>query len=611
MSITELPAGTPSRVEEKDPSVARILGLAGLIFVLAGTVMQYWNQYGNPEKQPFNPLLIRLWWTMGTGAMLFHALRDRELFARRSYGLLGYVLLVFGMLITTVHLVKLLENDLAGYAIVAVIGLLSAAVTACPFVDRANPQGESETDAPGVGELIARWLKGALSYFPRWLAAFRTNSLVQQMTFLGVAVAVLGGIVGYSVLQISSVPFGVGFMVLGFLFLLAFSSRELDMAWREAAIYAVGLGGLLAALAAGGPVFVKPYGLAVFGLPLELVLGVFAILLLGAFIGMKTSESPAGHGMAVLLFGLGSVVAIAALVRSFVPALHYDPANLRVPMGFLGVVLGGLAAALGATLAFDSRLLIMTRRELAAYFYSPIAYIVFAGMTVLAWIALALFVSAVVPSIGREPPLLAEPVLQYYYVGFVGIIVVFSVVLFLPALTMRLMSEENRSGTLEVLLTAPVNEWLVVLSKFFASWFMCMLAFLPWIVFPLMLRFVGDEQFDVRPILSFFFGMSFICSAFLAMGLLFSSLTRNQIVSFILTACGILVFMLAIFGRGLAEEHNWPAILQKLMNHMDFYHLMGELVKGTVLAQYLIFYASLAVLFLFTTVKIIEARRWR
>ena len=81
---------------------------------------------------------------------------------------------------------------------------------------------------------------------------------------------------------------------------------------------------------------------------------------------------------------------------------------------------------------------------------------------------------------------------------------------FVPALTMRLLSEEKRSGTLEVLMTAPVNEISVVLGKFFAAWIFYMLLWLPVWLFLISLRYFGGEEFDYRPVLSFTVAMGAI-----------------------------------------------------------------------------------------------------
>src|SRR5437879_3140322 len=131
----------------------------------------------------------------------------------------------------------------------------------------------------------------------------------------------------------------------------------------------------------------------------------------------------------------------------------------------------------------------------------------------------------------------AEPIIRFYFIAWWPVITTIFIV---PVLTMRLLSEEQRTGTLEVLFTAPVGETVVVLSKFLASWIFFMLTWVPWGLFLVALRVEGGQPFEYRPLLSFYIAMACSGAAFLAMGLFFSSLTRNQIVSAILTFVGML-----------------------------------------------------------------------
>src|SRR3954447_7362783 len=120
---------------------------------------------------------------------------------------------------------------------------------------------------------------------------------------------------------------------------------------------------------------------------------------------------------------------------------------------------------------------------------------------------------------GRMQPLF-EPIVAQYVFELIPVIVQIFVV---PAITMRLLAEEQRTGTLEVLLTAPVNESTVVLSKFLAAWFFYLLLWLPWWLYLIALRYFGGEEFDYRPILSFTVALVATGANFMAMGLFFSS----------------------------------------------------------------------------------------
>ena len=123
-----------------------------------------------------------------------------------------------------------------------------------------------------------------------------------------------------------------------------------------------------------------------------------------------------------------------------------------------------------------------------------------------------------------------------------------------PVLTMRLLSEEHRTGSLEVLLTAPLDELHVVLSKFLAVLVFFMLIWLPWGVCLVALRIEGGQPFEYRPLLSFYLMWLFSGAAFVSMGLFFSSLTRNQIIAAVLTFMGMLLLTSVYFLAGMVES---------------------------------------------------------
>jgi len=182
-----------------------------------------------------------------------------------------------------------------------------------------------------------------------------------------------------------------------------------------------------------------------------------------------------------------------------------------------------------------------------------------------------------------------------------------------PILTMRLLSEEKRTGTLEVLLTAPVSETTVVLSKFFASLVFFLIAWAPWALCLVALRVMGGEEFDTRPVLSFFVALAFTGAGFLSMGLFFSSLTRNQIAAAVLTFMGMLGWLgVFLINRAVPEVlpngavNPWKAVL----THFSYVDLWFSAALGTLAPRYLFFHLSLTIFWLFLTVKVIEARKW-
>jgi ABC-type transport system involved in multi-copper enzyme maturation permease subunit len=189
---------------------------------------------------------------------------------------------------------------------------------------------------------------------------------------------------------------------------------------------------------------------------------------------------------------------------------------------------------------------------------------------------------------------------------------VLSVIITVPVLTMRLLSEEKRAGTLEVLLTAPVSETQIVLSKFLATLIFFLVAVLPWGLYLISFRIEGGQPFEYRPLLGFFIAVVCSGSGFLAMGLFFSSLTRNQIASALLSAVGMLA-MTAVFFAEISVERSelvsrgfWAAVLK----HCSYIDLWLTAMEGVIQPPLLIFHVSAAVFWLFLTVKVLEARKW-
>src|SRR5205823_1040340 len=139
-------------------------------------------------------------------------------------------------------------------------------------------------------------------------------------------------------------------------------------------------------------------------------------------------------------------------------------------------------AGVAIGLSSDNRLAVLTRRELASFFYSPIAYIVFFAFVICAWFGFTQYVSFLFPPASPFDPgggrMVPEPIVSFYILNWWPLIS--GIFLGVPLLTMRLMSEEQRTGTLEVLFTAPVTESMVVLSKFFAAFIFFFVALSPW-----------------------------------------------------------------------------------------------------------------------------------
>jgi gliding motility-associated transport system permease protein len=388
-------------------------------------------------------------------------------------------------------------------------------------------------------------------------------------------------------------PWGFICFIISLVFLLAFSRHEDDPVWQKATFYTLGGIGAAAALAGlvGGSIatnFLVPYGL---------VLAFVGLFYLWATIGLPGTPVELRYRIGVALGVLGAVVAVVALARCFIPGQRY-----LVPSGLLLIGLGALYAIIAVGLVSDRQFLVLTRRELAAYFYSPIAYLVLFGTTIVGLFTYWKFIGSLLDMRGM-PAARPEPIVREY---IVDLLPVFCVIFIVPVITMRLLSEERRTGTYEVLLTAPLGEMNVVLSKFFAALIFYLLALLPWGLFLIELRVDGGKSFDYLPLLSFY--VALVCSgaAFVSMGLFFSSLTRNQIIAAVMTFMGMMS-LLAFF---LLDRQDLGPTVSALFRQFSFINLWITSLGGKIHIRDIVLQLSIAAFWLYLTTKVLEARKW-
>ncbi|HJZ92913.1 MAG TPA: ABC transporter permease [Gemmataceae bacterium] len=387
-------------------------------------------------------------------------------------------------------------------------------------------------------------------------------------------------------------PFGWACFLAGLFFLIPFCRNESDETHRRYGLWA--LGGIGAGLALVG--LVGGLTMEGFALTYGSVLALLGLGYLCAFIGQLGGADLDGYRPAVLLGIVGGLVFVAALIRSVVPGGR----SFFIPSGLMVMGLGATYAVVSLFLVSDWRLLVLTRRELTAYFYSPVAYLVLLVIALIAWFDYLIFWLQTPPQVNVVYP---EPIVERLLGGFWTIIPVLFVV---PALTMRLISEEKRTGTYEVLVSAPVSETPIVVSKLLASLAFYMLTWAVWGAILIALRLDnGGRVFEYRPLLSFYLAVAVSGAAFLAMGIFFSALTRNQIIAAVLTFVGMLALIFVFFASNFAGPEWRP-----LLSHLTFLDLWWDALEGRLHLRDVIIQLSLAVFWSFLAVKVLEARRW-
>ncbi len=250
------------------------------------------------------------------------------------------------------------------------------------------------------------------------------------------------------------------------------------------------------------------------------------------------------------------------------------------------------------------------RREFSAYFLSPIAYVVF--VVFLAVTGTHFYLTAYLLSTdGPEG-------IYFPMQRMLGDVSFWLVFLFIPPLlTMRLFAEERSTGTLEMLMTAPLTDWEVVLAKFLASYAFYLLLWAPTILYwPVLLDMGWGASgagfrmgIDPYPILSSYLGLALAGAMFLALGLFVSNLVRSQMVAALISLALGLVFI--VMGIWRPDIDTGGALYRFLYFFTVPLHFDRGFSRGIVDTRHVVLYISLTLFFLFLTVRSLESRRWR
>jgi len=241
-----------------------------------------------------------------------------------------------------------------------------------------------------------------------------------------------------------------------------------------------------------------------------------------------------------------------------------------------------------------SNIATITRRELAAYFLTPIAYVFIVIFLMLSGV----FTFYLGGFFDRGQADLAA------FFGFHPWLYLFLI----PALTMRLWAEERKSGTIELLFTLPVNMIEAVVGKFLATWFFTAVAV--GLTFPIWLtvNYLGDPDNGV--ILAGYIGSLLMAGGYIAIGSCVSAFTRNQVIAFVVTVVLCLVFVLSGFPMVLDFLDGWmPAVLLEAVASFSFLTHFESIQRGVVDLRDLVYFLSLIAVWLFANATVLEFRK--
>ncbi len=227
------------------------------------------------------------------------------------------------------------------------------------------------------------------------------------------------------------------------------------------------------------------------------------------------------------------------------------------------------------------------QKELRSYFNSPVAYIVIVVfLVILGWFFTSgLFLANVssLRTVFETTP--------------------FLLLFFAPAITMRLISEEKKSGTLELLLTKPVKEYEIIVGKFLAAWVLYFFTLLPTLGYYLTVSLLGT--LDVGPVIGGYLGLIFVGAVFMAIGVFGSSITENQVVGFIVSF--LIVFVLFILDKVLFYV---PSSLASTLEYLSIDYHFSNIARGIIDSRDMLYYVSAIVFTLLLGTLALQKRRW-
>lgn len=242
---------------------------------------------------------------------------------------------------------------------------------------------------------------------------------------------------------------------------------------------------------------------------------------------------------------------------------------------------------------------IIAKREIFSFFVSPIAYVVITAWLlwsgVVFWVLMSFVAGQGVSQAASQTPLsLVFGGTTLFYIPLL---------IFVPIVTMRLVAEERRTGTIELLLTAPVRDVEVVLGKYLAAMVFWIAMWFPTLMYVWLISRYGDV--DLGAVGASYLGILGIGVYYMAVGVLMSALSRNQIVAAILT----FLTLGGLFMFGVLEFVFQDSEYKDLFSYASIWGHMEAFSKGLVDTRFLVFDVSIAVVALFFAVRAVASRR--
>ena len=227
------------------------------------------------------------------------------------------------------------------------------------------------------------------------------------------------------------------------------------------------------------------------------------------------------------------------------------------------------------------------KKELRSYFNSAVAYVVIVVfLAIVGWMYTSSMFLINVASLR----------MMFELIPLVFLFVV-------PAITMRLLAEEKKAGTIELLTTKPLHDWEIVAGKFLAAWALVGIALIPTLIYYITVVFLGD--IDNGPVIGGYLGLLFMAGVYVAVGLLASSFTENQIVAFIV---GLLI-MFAFFMMDKVLMFV-PDFMTSIVEYLGIDFHFSNIARGVIDSRDVVYFGSVLGFTLYLSVVSLEKRKW-
>jgi ABC-2 type transport system permease protein len=227
------------------------------------------------------------------------------------------------------------------------------------------------------------------------------------------------------------------------------------------------------------------------------------------------------------------------------------------------------------------------KKELRSYFNSAVAYVVIVVfLAIVGWIYTSSMFLINIASLR----------LLFEWIPLVFLFVV-------PAITMRLLAEEKKAGTIEILTTKPLHDWEIVVGKFLAAWALVGIALVPTLIYYITVAFLGD--IDHGPVIGGYLGLLLMSGVYVAIGLLASSLTENQIVAFIVGL--LMMFALFMMDKVLIFV---PEFMTSVIEYLGVDFHFSNIARGVIDSRDVVYFASVLGFTLYLSVVSLERRKW-